>query len=113
MDLNALLKATYSVIRDSPRELVSQDDMIDALNDAYVDLAVRLEVLKRETAGTTSGGTVPIPDGTGEPPACIRIFALRLADGPVDFTNDATWFSHFDGDSSPRRTLARVDEDEM
>ena len=105
-----LLKATYSPLRDPSRTRVLQDDVTDYLNDAYVDLATRLEILVREKTGTVGSG-IPVPDGSGTDPAAIRVISLFLGSTPVYFTDDATWQSHLDSGSTPSRTLARIDED--
>lgn len=92
---------------------MQQDDALDFLNDAYVDIAVRTEILVREMAGVTSGNTIAIPDGAGADPAAIRVLSLHLAGVPIEFTDDMTWHSHSQAGSSPSRTLGRVDEDGM
>lgn len=102
-----LLKAAYAPLRDNDRKQIDQDDMTDLLNDAYVDLATRLELLVKEKTGTTSGNTLAIPDGTAADPAAIRIEQLRVAGKEVEFTDQQTWQSWSDAASTPTRTLAR------
>jgi len=110
VNLAELQKAVYSPLRDPNRTQTDPDDVIDYLNDAYVDIATRLELLQTEKSGTTSAGfTIDIPDGSAADPAFIRILRLKLdTNTDVYFTDAATWQSHKDQASTPTRTLGRV-----
>lgn len=112
MNVSEMIRRTRTPLRDPGASAVPDDDIVDWLNDAYVDLASRLEVLVRTKTGTTSGATLAIPDGSGTDPAAVRILSLTLGtDDQVEFTDAATWQSHKDGGTSPPRTLGRLGND--
>ncbi len=60
--LEQIRNRVYSVIRDSDKAFVIPESVDDWVNEACLDVAIRLQLTKQQTTGTTSAtGTIALP----------------------------------------------------
>lgn len=93
------------MLRDESRSFVTNDDVLDWLNEAYFDLNARMRFLRSEALGTASGDITFPAD-----PAVLEILSLRLGTDDVDFVDDDVFNSWSDDGATPANTLGRVFE---
>ena len=105
-----LKRRVYSVLRDSEKSFVADQDVEDLLNEASLDLSARLRLLRKQVASTTSAtGTVALPTDFIEP-VWFSVLPDSTADAQevVEFVDDAVFDSWRLGEGIPPRQLARV-----
>lgn len=62
MNLEEMKRRVYSVLRDSEKAFIIDEDVEDWLNEAYLDIVSRIGLLHAEASGTTSAsGTFTLP----------------------------------------------------
>lgn len=107
MDLTELKSRVYSQLRDHDKAFIVDDDVTDWLNEAYSDLAARLDTVEFETTGTTSGAsTLAFP--TDPSPEVLRPILLRLDTEDVEFVDSDTFYAWADTGATPAHTIAYV-----
>ncbi len=103
--LGSLVQKVYSGLREDLRSFVTKQAIVDFLNEGYMDLALRLRLVHKTDAGTTtSTGTIPFPADYFETQN-LEIGSLDLgevSDGvfeswkvPGDFPGGVTLFRYF------------------
>lgn len=97
----------FNVLRDTATAFFDKEEVDTWLNEAQLDLATRLELLRYEWSGTTTDNTVPLSDGTSTP-AVVHILSLRLGTIDVSFVDDTTWNDYSDNARDAVVTIARV-----
>lgn len=108
MDLLELRSRVYSQIRDHDRVFIEAGDVDDWLNEAYVDLASRLDVIEFEVQGLTTGNpSLPFPDVESFPEV-LRPMILRLGTEDVEFVDSDTFYAWADVGAIPAHTIAYI-----
>jgi hypothetical protein len=107
-----LIARARSFVRDEGASFIDDDDLGNWINEAYKDIASRLEILQREEAWHISGATpadrqnLPMPTAAGVGTYAITSLRLGLVD--VQFVSDDVFNDWQDATSSPPTTIARV-----
>lgn len=105
MNLRELRDRVFTMLRDTSRAYVTNDDVDDWLNEGYFDLNARLQYLRAEDTGTVSGDlTLPLT------PRVLTVLSLRLGIDDVEFVDDDVFWSWSDDAGTPKTTLGRVFE---
>ena len=105
MTLTELLARVRQEVRDDAKEMFTDDQVTDYINEAQEDLANRQLVLTKTTASTTSDSTIPLPSDF------IRPRSLRLGttgDDDVEFVDDDVFWTWYDAGADPGHTIAVV-----
>lgn len=102
--LSELKSRVYAPLRDPSKTFVFDEEVEDWLNEAYFDLALRLELLQVETTGVFTAGALALPATLG------RILSLSIAgrSRSVEFVDDAVYDSWRDAGGPPGVSLGRV-----
>lgn len=95
-----------SLLPDADGDFVVDVDIDNFINEAYLDLADRIDGIEQETTGTVSGDTITLPPSGAT--SIKRVESLRIDDEDVVFVDDATFNSYVDADVDPDFTIARV-----
>jgi hypothetical protein len=97
---------TYQVVRDVPRTFVKEDFIDMSIMEAIEELTGELPIMEIELEGTTSDGTVALPDYVRD----IRYFKLEHDDypDPVEIVDDDVFNTYQEDGATPSRTLGRV-----
>lgn len=103
--LTELTARVRSFIPDSDGEYVADADIAKWVNEAYFDLADRMDVVSEEFTGTTSGATLTLPPSGSA--VVKRVSSLRLDDSDVAFVDDVTFNGYVDATADPGFVLAR------
>lgn len=101
-----LVARVRSMIPDADGDFVTATDLGTYINEAYFDLADRLECVTREFTGTTSGNTIALPPTGSE--VVKRVQSLRVDGADVVFVDDAEWNSFADTTDDPGFVVGRV-----
>jgi hypothetical protein len=98
---------TYAVIRDSGKTFVLLTEVKNWLNDACLDIAARLRLLKGRTPGTANAdGTVDLPATFME---LIRLeISYDAGSDLVEMVDDAVFDSWQESDGDPSNRLGRI-----
>lgn len=105
-NFTTLIARVRSFLPDRDGGFIDDTDIANYLNEAYFDLADRLEAVEQTFTATTTGDTIAMPPSGS---AVIgRVTSLRIDDEDVAFVDDATWNSFADATSDPDFTIARV-----
>ncbi len=94
----------YAYLRDDDHEFVTPDNILAWINDAQVDLAERLNVIRYTVTDTTTDGAVPVPYDF------MKELELRLtATGEIaEFVDEATFDRYADQGATPVNVLAHI-----
>ena len=104
MNLAQMRSRVRSVMRDTAGTFITDTEIDEWINEAALDLAVRLKLLQDEATGTTTGSTIALPANF------LSLMGLRLATKDVAFVDPETWWGWSNGGGSPPRTLGRIFE---
>lgn len=109
--LDELIQRVRVFSRDSGANYITDEMIMDWLNEAYTDLVARLKLFDEEVSTTTSGGnTLSFPTDEG----LLQITSITLGTEdravPVD---DASWESLTDQGDTPAQTVYRVYENQI
>ena len=107
MNLGDLKRRAYSQLRDTSKAFVADSEMEDWLNDGYIDLSARLQLLQKEKSTTTAAATIPLPPTVSDPEP-VQVLSLRFGDDDVEWVDDDTFNAWKDSDATPPHTLGRV-----
>jgi hypothetical protein len=102
MNFEQMQNRVYAVVRDEPKVFVLQSEVQDWLNEANVELARRLRVLRATAAGATAGSTIALPADF------LEALTLDLAGKKVEFVQDPTMDARQGIGGTPGYTSARV-----
>lgn len=106
MNLGALKQRVRAVLRDDDWAFVKEQEVEDWLNEAALDIAVRLGLFRKQRtqadAVILAGGLIALPADLYE------IKTLRLGTDDVEFTNDEVFNSWKDATLTPDQKLGRV-----
>lgn len=107
MNLRELRDRVFTVLRDTSREFVTNDDVDDWLSEAYVDVNARYRYLRAESTGTTTGD-ITMPTS----PRVLEVLKLKVGTAEVEFTDDEVFDSFVDHGATPSNSgvLGRVFE---
>lgn len=103
--LSELRDRVYALCMDSARTYIDPSEVDDWLNEAYIDVAVRLKLIKGTASGTTSaGGLITLPADSSE------LIALRLPNLPddIEFVDNKTFLETKDTNAYVFPTQGRV-----
>lgn len=105
MDFTTMETRVFDLVRDPGKVFVTSVMVKSWLNEAYLDIASRLRLVRDQTTGNTLAGNVIALPTSKE---VLEIVSLRLATVDVAFVDDDTWNSWSDSAESPPTTLGRV-----
>lgn len=95
-----------SQLPDADGSYVLDADIDTFINEAYLDLADRLDAVEHEYTGTTSGDTITLPpSGTS---TVKRVTSLRIDDVGVAFVDDDTFALYSLDTTDPDFTIGRI-----
>lgn len=104
--LAELTARVRSMLPDADGDFVTDSDIENFINEAYLDIADRIDGVEQEFTGTVSGNTITLPPSGAT--SIKRVESLRIDDEEVVFVDDATFNSYLDADVDPDFTIARV-----
>lgn len=107
MNLADLKRRVYSQLRDSNKAFAQDQEVEDWLNDGYVDMCARLQVLQFESSDVTTSDSIALPPGANDPEP-VQVLSLRFGDDDVEWVDDVTFNSWYDSDATPPHTLGKV-----
>ena len=105
MNRGEMRSRVRSVVRDTAATFITDDDINDWLEEANLDLAVRLRLLQAEadeTELTESGNAITLPADFLSP------ISLRLGTDDAVFVDPETWWGYSDSGNRLTHTLARI-----
>ena len=104
MTFDDMQRRVYSVLRDENKEFVKDYEVEDWLNEAQLDIAQRLKLLRTETTGTVAANSkIALPSDLTE------ILSLRIEDDDdVRFVDDIYYNEWKDELGTPDQTLGRI-----
>ncbi len=110
--LAELVARARTFTRDTSGAFIEDDDLVVWINEAYKDLASRLQVVQREEAWHITGATpadrqgLPLPTSSGN--ATYEVLSLRLGTVDVQFVNSELFNDWQDAGDVPPVTLGRI-----
>ncbi len=103
-----------AVVRDSAGTFVTDGQIDDWINEAYLDIVARERLLVAESSSTMGSAGTSVANGTVDFPAdFISPLSLRLGTDDVEFVDDVTFWNRQDDASTPVNTLGRVFNDKI
>src|SRR5919109_4275388 len=91
-----------SVMRDTAGSFITDTEIDEWINEAALDLGVRLKLLQDEATGTSTGSAIALPANF------LSLMGLRLATKDVAFVDPETWWGWSNGGGSPPRPPGRA-----
>jgi hypothetical protein len=88
-----------SFVPDRDGTFITDTDLDNYINEAYLDLADKLDGIELEFDGTTSGATIALPPSGGT--TIKRVSSLLIDEEDVSFVDDAT-FNSYSAEDRPR-----------
>jgi hypothetical protein len=104
--LTELRARARSFVPDRDGSFIADGDLDNYINEAYLDLADRLDGIELEFDGTTSGSTITLPPSGGT--TIKRVSSLRIDEEDVAFVDDVTFNAYSADVSDPGFTIGRV-----
>ncbi len=107
-----LVERARSFTRDTSGAFIEDEDLAVWINEAYKDIASRLQIAQREEAWHIGGATpaerqtLPLPTSSGR--STYEVLSLRLGTVDVQFVNDDLFNDWQDGHDVPPVTIARI-----
>jgi hypothetical protein len=105
-----LIARARSFVRDEGGSFIDDDDLGNWINEAYRDIAARLEVMQHEVEGDiwSTFDHLDLPPDAVLNPDVVVILSLRFETTDVQFVADQTFNQWRDDTASPPTTLGRV-----
>ncbi len=107
-----LIERARSFTRDTAGTFIEDEDLAVWINEAYKDVASRLQIVQREEAWHITGTTLaerqglPLPTSSGN--ATYEVLSLRLGTVDVQFVASDLFNDWQDAGDTPPVTIARV-----
>lgn len=103
--LTELRTRARSFVPDRDGTFIDDTDLDNYINEAYLDLADKLDGIELEFTGSTSGSTITLPPSGGT--TIKRVSSLRIDDEDVSFVDDATFNAYSAEQTDPDFTIGR------
>lgn len=114
-DLDELISRVRNSLEDSAGGYITDGEITDWLNEAYLDIAARQGLLQATLSTTMGAAGTSVANGTIDlPDDFLVIIGLRLGgDTNTRLVDDNEFWAHYDDGASPIDTLYRVYNDKI
>lgn len=104
----------FAVVEDSSQSYVTQGEVDDWLNEAYLDIVARLKLLTTEQSSTMGSAGTSVANGTIDLATdAISVLSVRLGTDDARFVDDELFWSYEDEGGVPENTFFRVFNDKI
>lgn len=101
-----MILAVYRHLQDTSRAFIAEEDVQSWLNEAQLDAATRLRLLRGEKTGTTTASTIPL--SIVAPDVLTEIQTLHIGGYEVLFVSDDEFDDYRDNGATPSVTIGRI-----